>query len=271
MIVVMVMIVVMPVIPIMTDKIGGNERSVEHPISNGLNLLIGQRRHTPRHAPATGGFIHGYFLYNIALIRTTRIDQQGAIRKLPTSGGDGSAWHMPFGQIQVRDGMALLVLARMAGKTMRVENCLHFVQCLASCCVLVICLNDAGVLGGQGIVHPQIGRTHLSPGCRVDNEYLVVVHIHPRPGVLEAEGFVKFDVPRHGNRNGMLKNHRLAALRPNLDANGMLPSTQAGIVDHTGITRVEGSACYSLLHVFPWTTARQGVVVLGGSINSEID
>ena len=255
----------------MADKIGGNERSAKYPISNGLNLLIRQRRHTPRHATATGGFIHGYFLDKIALIRTTRIDQQGAIRKLPTSGGDGSAWHMPFGQIQVRDGMALLVLARMAGKTTRVENCLHRVQGGSSCCVLVICLDDTGVLGGQGIVHPQIGRTHLSPSCCVHNEYLVVVHIYARPGILKAEGFVKFDVPRRGNRNGMLKNNRLAAFGLNLNANGMLPSTQVGIVDHTGITRVEGSALYSLLHVFSWTTARQGVVVLSGSINPEVD
>ena len=88
---------------IMADKVGGNERSAKYPTPNGLNLLIGQRRHTPRHTTAAGGFILGYFLYKIALIWTTRIDKQGSIRELAAPGGDRIPWHIPFGQIQVRD------------------------------------------------------------------------------------------------------------------------------------------------------------------------
>ena len=41
--------------------------------------------------------------------------------------------------------------------------------------------------------------------------------------------------------------------------------------EYTGITRIAGSALYDLLYVFPWTTARQGVVVLSGPINPEVD
>ena len=110
-----------------------------------------------------------------------------------------------------------------------------------------------------------------SPSCCVNNEYLVIEHIHTRPRLLKAERFVKFDVPRHGNRNGMLNNNRLAAFRLNLDANGMLTRTQVGIVYYTGIARIEGGALYFLLYVFSRTTARKGVVVLGGSINPEVD